>query len=204
MRNPRPIEPNSNPQSSDVVSNGSDAQFFRRLQRISKITVTRTLHDGLGAGEPYIRTISFCHPKVRAACQQEPKLRCANCFVKLSVATASNIYLERLRSLFDYLVIQCICSRKHIEGCSHLLPKIPCSLRSPPLLAILAIQLAERFSDDCIGSLLAQFCLQGFDQRNQNLSLNLRLLNDWDLHRSTPVDVLSPTTSCVFPNAPHK
>ena len=59
-------------------------------------------------------------------------------------------------------------------------------LRPPPLLAEAAIDIAERLADKRVRALLAQFRLQGLDERNQHLSLYLGLLYDGDVHASPP------------------
>src|SRR6267143_2426196 len=55
-----------------------DSVFFVLLQRISKITVTGALHDGLRPGELHVGTKAFCMGKIRTTCQQESQFRCTD------------------------------------------------------------------------------------------------------------------------------
>src|ERR671914_1510691 len=107
--------------------------------------MTSSLHDGLRASELYVGTKALGVGKIRATCQQESKLRCADLAIELSVATFSDVRIESIRCFLEHLVLQRTSGREHLERCSTLFPKITCALGPRPLLAIFAIQASERF-----------------------------------------------------------
>src|SRR5262245_50027519 len=71
------------------------------LPPVAEIVVARALHAGLCAREPYVGAKAIGEREVRAANQQEAKLRLTQLLVKLCVPTSSDIDLigiSRLRA----------------------------------------------------------------------------------------------------------
>jgi hypothetical protein len=85
-------------------------------ERISKITVTGALHDCLRPGELHAGTKALCMGKIRATGQQKSEFWCTDLVIELRVATFSDVYVERIRGLFDHLVFQGISGREYLEG----------------------------------------------------------------------------------------
>ena len=68
---------------------------------------------------------------------------------------------------------------------------MPGVFRPPPLFAEPAIDIAPSLADKCVRAFLVQFGLKGFDRRNQDLSVDLRLFYNRDPHASVLKRALS-------------
>jgi hypothetical protein len=80
--------------------------------------------------------------------------------------------------LLHYFIIKSVFAAIRCERRRHDIPEILLILRAPELLAKAAIDVTEGASNKGVCSRLAQFGLQGLNQRNQDLSLDFGLLND--------------------------
>jgi GGDEF domain-containing protein len=145
-----------------------------------------TLHDGLGARELNVGAKSFDRREIRTADQQESELRFAQFLVEFGVAASHDIDLEGVLRLLDHAVIERVLAREGRERRCHDLPEIGLLLRTPELLAIAAIDLAEHLSNQAVGALLAQFNLQRLHEGNEHLGLDFRLLDDGNTHIGPP------------------
>ena len=106
----------------------------------------------------------------------ESELGRAQFLVELRVAAPGDVQLEGVRRLLDDFVVECASGRERIERRSHAVAQVARVARPRPLLAQLSIRVTKRLPNDGVGSLLAQFCLHGLYERNQDLGLNLCLL----------------------------
>src|SRR5262249_10409849 len=149
---------------------------------VPKVTVASALHDGLRARELYVGIKPIGHGEVRAADQQESELRLAQLLVELSVPASRNIDLEGILRLLAHSIIERVLAGECCERRRHDLPEVLLILRPPELFAVATIDVAQGPSNEGVRSLLAQFCLQGLHERNQDLSLAFGLLNDGNVH----------------------
>src|SRR5262249_28321990 len=154
---------------------------------VAKITVARAFHDGLSARELYVGAKSIGEREIRAADQQESKLRLTQLLVKLCVPASSDIDLIGiLRSRADTVVDGITCGERGKRQRQHVSDVTGCSLPPPPF-AEATINVAQSLADKCVCAFLTHFRLQGLDDRNQDLRLYLRLLYNGDNHASPPL-----------------
>src|SRR5262249_26458229 len=109
---------------------------------IAKIAVARALHDGLSARELYVGAKAFCEREVRAADQQESKLRFAELLVELRVSTSSDIDLIGIWRLRADRVVDGVAFGERGKRHPHFLSDVRGRFRPPPLFAQATINIA--------------------------------------------------------------
>src|SRR5262249_6427509 len=105
------------------------------LSPVAKITVARPLHDGLRAHELYVGAKTLSERVVRAADQQETKLRLTQLLVELSVPASGDIHVIGILRLCADVVVDGITFGECGKRRCHVFSEMSGLCRAPPLLA---------------------------------------------------------------------
>src|ERR1700730_2673781 len=159
---------------------------------VAKIAVASALHDGLRARELYVGAKTLGEREVRAADQQESKLRLNQFLGALCVPASSDIDFIGILRLRADTVFNGVTFGERGKRQRHGLSHVRGFFRPPPLFAEATIHIAQSLAHECARAFLAQFCLKGFDERNQDLSLYLGLFDDGDVHASSSLQLIQP------------
>jgi hypothetical protein len=112
------------------------------LPLVAKIAMAGALHDGLRARELYVRAKTLGEREVRAADQQESKLRFTQLLVELCVPASSDIDLIGILRLGADTVVEGATFGERGKRQRHALSHVLGFFRPPPLLAEATINIA--------------------------------------------------------------
>ena len=112
------------------------------LSPVAKIAVARALHDGLCERELYVGAKTLGEREVRAADQQESKLRLTQLPVELCVPASSDIDLIGILRLRADTVFNGVTFGERGKRQRHVLPHVRGFFRLPPLFAEATINIA--------------------------------------------------------------